>query len=84
MYKHLDPGPVPPASTGSPSSVSRAGPTSRFDVLGISWGGALAQQIAFQNPRRCRRLVLVSTTTGCAMVPARPRVLARMATSRRR
>jgi poly(3-hydroxyalkanoate) depolymerase len=55
----------------------------RFDVLGISWGGALAQQIAFQNPRRCRRLVLVSTATGCAMVPARPRVLARMATSRR-
>jgi hypothetical protein len=34
--------------------------------------------------RRCRRLVLVSTTTGCAMVPGRPRVLTRMATSRRR
>ena len=27
------------------------------DMLGISWGGALAQQFAFQNPRRCRRLV---------------------------
>ena len=26
------------------------------DVLGLSWGGALAQQFAFQNPRRCRRL----------------------------
>ena len=25
------------------------------DVLGLSWGGALAQQFAFQNPRRCRR-----------------------------
>ena len=37
---------------------------SRFDVLGISWGGGLAQQIALQNPRRCRRLVLVSTGTG--------------------
>jgi poly(3-hydroxyalkanoate) depolymerase len=55
----------------------------RFDALGISWGGALAQQIAFQNPRRCRRLVLVSTATGWVMVPARPRVLARMATPRR-
>ena len=34
------------------------------DVLGASWGGALAQQFAFQNPRRCRRLVLVSTSSG--------------------
>ena len=36
----------------------------RFDALGISWGGGLAQQLAFQYPRRCRRLVLVSTGTG--------------------
>ena len=36
------------------------------DVLGLSWGGALAQQFAFQNPRRCRRLVLVATGTGAA------------------
>lgn len=53
------------------------------DVLGISWGGGLAQQFAFQNPRRCRRLVLVSTATGTIMVPARPRVLAKMITPRR-
>jgi poly(3-hydroxyalkanoate) depolymerase len=53
------------------------------DVLGISWGGGLAQQFAFQNPRRCRRLVLVSTATGCLMVPAHPRVLAKMVTPRR-
>ena len=55
----------------------------RFDALGISWGGGLAQQLAFQNPRRCRRLVLVSTGTGSLMVPAHPRVLARMPTPRR-
>ena len=53
------------------------------DVLGISWGGGLAQQFAFQNPRRCRHLVLVSTGTGMIMVPARPRVLAKMITPRR-
>jgi poly(3-hydroxyalkanoate) depolymerase len=53
------------------------------DVLGISWGGGLAQQFALQNPRRCRRLVLVSTATGMLMVPAHPRVLARLATPRR-
>jgi pimeloyl-ACP methyl ester carboxylesterase len=31
------------------------------DALGISWGGALAQQFALQNRWRCRRLILVST-----------------------
>jgi poly(3-hydroxyalkanoate) depolymerase len=34
------------------------------DVLGASWGGALAQQFAFQDRDRCRRLVLVSTSSG--------------------
>jgi poly(3-hydroxyalkanoate) depolymerase len=53
------------------------------DVLGLSWGGALAQQFAFQNPRRCRRLVLVATGTGAIMVPAPPRVLAKMLTPKR-
>ncbi|HEY2296690.1 MAG TPA: poly(3-hydroxyalkanoate) depolymerase [Jatrophihabitans sp.] len=55
----------------------------QVDVLGISWGGGLAQQIAFQHPRRCRRLILVSTATGMIMIPARPRVLAKMITPRR-
>ena len=54
-----------------------------LDILGLSWGGALAQQFAFQNPRRCRRLVLVSTATGALMIPARPRVLMKMVTPRR-
>jgi poly(3-hydroxyalkanoate) depolymerase len=53
------------------------------DVLGLSWGGALAQQFAFQNPRRCRRLILVATGTGIGMVPGNPAVLAKMATPRR-
>jgi len=53
------------------------------DVLGLSWGGALAQQFAFQNPRYCRRLILVSTGTGIIMVPGRPSVLAKMLTPRR-
>lgn len=53
------------------------------DVLGLSWGGALAQQFAFQNPRRCRRIVLVATGTGVLMVPAHPRVLSKMVTPRR-
>ena len=52
----------------------------RFDVLGISWGGGLAQQIAFQHPRRCRRLVLAATAPGWMMVPATPQVLRHMVT----
>jgi poly(3-hydroxyalkanoate) depolymerase len=55
----------------------------QVDVLGISWGGGLAQQFAFQYRRRCRRLILVSTATGAIMVPGRPSVLAKMATPRR-
>jgi poly(3-hydroxyalkanoate) depolymerase len=55
----------------------------RFDALGISWGGGLAQQLAFQYPLRCRRVVLVSTGTGMLMVPARLSVLSKMITPRR-
>ncbi|WP_219635613.1 alpha/beta fold hydrolase [Nocardioides ungokensis] len=55
----------------------------QFDALGISWGGGLAQQLAFQYPRRCRRLVLASTGTGMLMVPARLSVLSKMLTPRR-
>jgi poly(3-hydroxyalkanoate) depolymerase len=55
----------------------------RADVLGISWGGAVAQHFAAFQRHRCRRLVLVSTATGALMVPARPAVLARMLTPRR-
>jgi poly(3-hydroxyalkanoate) depolymerase len=53
------------------------------DVLGLSWGGGLAQHFAVQHRRRCRRLVLAATGTGALMVPAHPRVLGRMLTPRR-
>ena len=53
------------------------------DVLGISWGGGVAQHFAMFQRERCRRLVLVATATGSLMVPARPSVLARMVTPRR-
>ncbi len=55
----------------------------RFDVLGLSWGGGLAQQIALQAPWLVRRLVLVATGTGSIMVPAHPRVLSKMVIPRR-
>jgi poly(3-hydroxyalkanoate) depolymerase len=55
----------------------------QVDVLGISWGGAVAQHFATFQRDRCRRLVLVSTATGSVMVPARPSVLVHMVTPRR-
>jgi poly(3-hydroxyalkanoate) depolymerase len=55
----------------------------RADVLGISWGGAVAQHFAAFQRDRCRRLVLAATATGAVMVPARPSVLAHMITPRR-
>jgi poly(3-hydroxyalkanoate) depolymerase len=55
----------------------------QVDVLGVSWGGALAQQFAFQQGKRCRRLVLAATSPGHLMVPGKPSVLLKMATPRR-
>jgi poly(3-hydroxyalkanoate) depolymerase len=53
------------------------------DVLGVSWGGAIAQQFAFQHRSRCRRLVLAATSPGALMVPAQLPVLLKMMTPRR-
>jgi poly(3-hydroxyalkanoate) depolymerase len=49
----------------------------------VSWGGAIAQQFAFQHGKRCRRLVLAATSPGHLMVPGKLTVLLKMATPRR-
>jgi poly(3-hydroxyoctanoate) depolymerase len=53
------------------------------DVLGVSWGGVVAQQLAIARPQRVRRLVLASTMAGATGWPGRPAVLRRMMTPRR-
>lgn len=55
----------------------------QVDVIGISWGGGLAQQFAHDHPDRCRRLILAATAAGLVMVPGHPKVLWKMATPRR-
>jgi poly(3-hydroxyalkanoate) depolymerase len=54
-----------------------------IDVAGVSWGGAIAQQFAYQYPKLCRRLVLAATAPGVTMVPASLSVMWKMATPRR-
>jgi poly(3-hydroxyalkanoate) depolymerase len=46
------------------------------DVLGFSFGGSVAQEIARLAPSRVRRLVLVSTSCGWGSVPGSPVALA--------
>ncbi len=53
------------------------------DVLGVSWGGALAQQFAYQHADRCRRLILAATSPGTLMVPGRPSALLKLVSPRR-
>ena len=55
----------------------------RCDVLGLSWGGGVAQQFARSQSMRCRRLILCATAPGAFMVPGRPAVLFKMATPAR-
>lgn len=55
----------------------------RVDVLGVSWGGALAQEFTLRHPTRVRRLVLAATTAGWASVPGDPAALRVLATPRR-
>ena len=50
------------------------------DVLGVSYGGAVAQELTLTNPHRVRRLVLASTTCGLGGVPGNPLALALLAT----
>jgi len=53
------------------------------DVLGVSLGGVIAQQLAHQAPHRVRRLVLAATGPGLGGLPGSPHVLLSLATPRR-
>jgi poly(3-hydroxyalkanoate) depolymerase len=73
-----------------PSSIAQLGARlvsalgyEEVDVAGVSWGGGIAQQFAYQYPKVCRRLVLAATSPGMIMVPGNPQALLRMATPRR-
>ncbi|MCZ6853437.1 MAG: alpha/beta fold hydrolase [Gammaproteobacteria bacterium] len=52
----------------------------RCHIMGISWGGGLAQQFAHQFPEQTQRLILAATATGHIMVPPRLSVMFKLAT----
>ena len=53
------------------------------DVLGVSWGGLVAQELAIHHPQRVRRLVLAATGTGWTSIPGDPMALRAMLSVRR-
>ncbi len=55
----------------------------QVDVFGVSWGGALAQQFAYDFQDRCHTLTLAATAAGLVMVPGNISVLSKMATPKR-
>ncbi len=55
----------------------------QVDVMGVSWGGAMAQHFALQHGNRVNRLVLCATTAGMLMIPGSPAALSKMANPRR-
>ena len=50
------------------------------DVVGFSYGGAVAQQFAYDHPERVRRLVLAATFCGVGCVPGSQAALMSLAT----
>ena len=53
------------------------------DVMGVSWGGAMAQHFTLQHGSHVRRLILAATTAGMIMLPGNPAALSKMADPRR-
>jgi poly(3-hydroxyalkanoate) depolymerase len=63
--------------------LDKLGYEGKVDVMGVSWGGGMAQQFAFQHPKRVGKLILAATAAGVLMVPGDPKVLSKMADPRR-
>jgi poly(3-hydroxyalkanoate) depolymerase len=55
----------------------------QVDVMGISWGGGMAQHFAIQHPGRVRKVTLIATSMGMLMMPGNPAALTKMANPRR-
>jgi poly(3-hydroxyalkanoate) depolymerase len=79
-----DGGPYLPADMARVAEeiVTAAG-HARVDVMGVSWGGMIAEQFALQYPDRVQHLVLAATSAGLLMVPGKLGALALMLNPRK-
>ena len=55
----------------------------QVDVLGLSFGGFIAQEFASSFPHRCRKLILAATCAGVLAIPPTMKVLNMMSSPRR-
>lgn len=55
----------------------------KVDVLGVSWGGGMAQEFAHCYPKRCQNLILAATSAGAVMVPGKPSVFMKLSNPKR-
>jgi poly(3-hydroxyoctanoate) depolymerase len=55
----------------------------QVDVMGVSWGGLVSQELARRHPARVRRLVVAATGTGWTSIPGDPWLLPIMLDTRR-
>ena len=60
--------------------VAEAADHERVDVLGYSFGGAVAQRLALKRPELVRRLVLANTSCGAGAIPGALRALLAVST----
>lgn len=73
--------PIPVAALSNlAAAVLDACETATADVVGFSYGGAVAQQFAFDHPARVDRLVLAATTCGVHGIPGSFEALAGLMT----
>lgn len=63
--------------------MDELGLTGEIDVMGVSWGGMMAQQFAQQFAERTRSLVLAATTAGVLMIPGKLSAIKEMVRPRR-
>jgi poly(3-hydroxyalkanoate) depolymerase len=63
--------------------LDRLGYDEAVNVVGIAWGGALAQQFALDYPQRTNRLILAATSIGIPAMPANTHLFKRLITARR-
>ncbi|NIB40503.1 alpha/beta fold hydrolase [Pseudomaricurvus alkylphenolicus] len=70
------PVPIPRIARLAVGLLDELGIEGEVDVLGVSMGGIVAQQVAIAYPERVRKLVLASTTWGFGGIPGDPRAFA--------